>query len=199
MSPPTYTATPDDRLPVSGGDAQFELTDPAFWSMVDTSGDCWEWRGHLDRKGYGRLRRHAVSEETILAHRYAWMLAHGEMPPSALYVCHRCDNPPCVNPDHLFLGTPADNSADCVAKGRHIKSPYPRGETHPEATYSDAVVRELREAYARGGETQCEIASRLGVNQTVVGKWVRGETRVDAGGPFTRRRRRRGDGCGGTG
>lgn len=84
-----------------------------FWSRVDKSGDCWLWTGARDGKGYGRLGNKVAS-------RLSWELSHGPIPRGKL-VCHKCDNPPCVRPDHLFLGSPADNFYDMVAKGRGVR------------------------------------------------------------------------------
>jgi HNH endonuclease len=93
---------------------------------------CWEWSGARDRYGYGKLRRDTVYWK---AHRLAWTLEHGPIP-DGMYVCHHCDNPPCVNPAHLFLGTSRDNQLDRVAKGRHnqtAKTHCPRGHPYDEA------------------------------------------------------------------
>ena len=80
-------------------------------------GECWEWRGWRDPNGYGRLGK---GPRSLLAHRIAKAIAIGvTLDDLALDVCHRCDNPPCVNPDHLFLGTHTDNMRDMRRKGRH--------------------------------------------------------------------------------
>ncbi len=81
---------------------------------VDAESGCWVWNAATDRKGYGRLKR---GRHHVFAHRYAWEYAYGSIP-DGLFVCHHCDNPPCVNVAHLFLGTNADNVLDMKRKGR---------------------------------------------------------------------------------
>lgn len=166
------------------------MTDERFWQMVQTGEGCWLWLGYRDTRGYGRLSRAAVHKAPILAHRYSWMLAHGRMPTTDEHVCHRCDNPPCVNPDHLFLGDAKVNSDDKWAKGRATLPPYFSGESHPSAVVPDALVEQARWSYALGQEFQHEIAERLGVSQSLVGAWVRGDIRREAGGPIAPRRKR---------
>jgi hypothetical protein len=85
-----------------------------FWSRVDTSGDCWEWQGARVSKGYGSL---AIEGRAATAHRRSWELTYGPIP-TGMHVLHRCDNPPCVRPDHLWLGTNTENVYDSMAKGR---------------------------------------------------------------------------------
>ena len=77
--------------------------------------DCWEWRGQFNACGYGKFR--LTPNSMNLAHRVAWQIAHGPIP-DGLHVCHHCDNPPCCNPAHLFLGTHGDNMRDREIKGR---------------------------------------------------------------------------------
>lgn len=95
-----------------------------FWSKVRKTDTCWLWTASKQNKGYGQFMFQGRPHP---AHRVSWMLTHGAMP--ELCVLHRCDNPPCVNPDHLFLGTKADNNADMAAKGRHWAQNKPR-KTH---------------------------------------------------------------------
>lgn len=100
----------------STSDRITELEEVRFWERVKSSRDgCWLWIGRRDANGYGRIK---VRQVLTWAHRISWWI-HAGVPANAMCVCHKCDNPQCVRPDHLFLGTHRDNALDCVAKGRH--------------------------------------------------------------------------------
>jgi hypothetical protein len=88
-----------------------------FWQSVDKSGECWVWISHTFRDGYGKFKGPGPEHKTFQSHRFVYALEVGEIP-KGMFVCHHCDNPPCVNPKHLFLGTALDNKRDCIAKGR---------------------------------------------------------------------------------
>lgn len=142
-----------------------------FWVKVDKRGpdDCWNWKGSK-RGGWGdyggiRADRHGPQ---LKAHRVSWELHNGPIP-DALWVLHRCDNPKCVNPDHLFLGDHDANMADRKAKGRA------GGVMNGRAKLSDDDVRNIRTAYAAGGVTQCDLARRYGMTQGPVGQIIRRE------------------------
>jgi hypothetical protein len=132
-------------------------------------GDCWEWMGNRNKAGYGTLSHFANLEasgrKTELAHRIAYRLYVGPIPPG-LIVCHTCDNPPCVNPAHFFLGTSGDNSADMAKKGRAARGPEPgafylrRGTAHHHAKLTDAAVIHIYES----GDSGRSLAQRFGVS-----------------------------------
>jgi hypothetical protein len=121
-----------------------------------TGNGCWEWEGRRDRKGYGRLK---IDGMETLAHRVSAFIYHSLELRSEIQCLHHCDNPPCINPDHLFLGTNKDNIDDKVRKGR-VKSP--RGMESPSAKLTDEMVREIRER-RHIGETYTSLAMAYGI------------------------------------
>lgn len=122
-------------------------TAPArFWAKVRKApGDaCYEWTGHRNRDGYGTFRPDGANTSSVPAHRVAWVLAGDELTDDML-ICHTCDNPPCVRRSHLFDGTPADNTADMMAKGRHragnTVATAARGSRHGSRTKPERLAR----------------------------------------------------------
>lgn len=137
-----------------------------FWPKVDQSGGpdaCWPWIGKK-RDGYGRFYFSAARSAPVLvqAHRIAFELVNGPVPPE-IDVCHTCDNPPCCNPAHLFLGDNADNTADRTAKGRTYCGPMNQGAANGRARLTPQLVAEIREQYVRGGVSQAALARVYGV------------------------------------
>lgn len=121
--------------------------------------DCWEWTKFRQPKGYGRIRFRGRHE---MAHRVAWMLANGVSELSRWqFICHRCDNPPCCNPAHLFLGTPLENMQDMIGKGRQRNL---RGERHPQSSLTESDVLAIRAAYATREVSMCRLAKKWGMS-----------------------------------
>ena len=147
------------------------MSPEAFWNKVNKTDGCWLWTGHRTTNGYGRLH---FDGRGIQAHRLAWEWTNGPIP-EGLRVCHRCDVPNCVNPEHLFLGTQQDNIRDMYAKGRFPK--YPRyGEYGTAAKLTWPLVYKIRERYAAGGVTYTSLGREFGMHQSAIGKAIRGET-----------------------
>ena len=140
-----------------------------FWGKVDKASPttfyngtrCWEWIAAHGSDGYGSLKWNKKSER---AHRVSWIVAHDEIP-QGLFVLHRCDNPPCVNPAHLFLGTRRQNNADRASKGRSAD-----GERSPKHKLTVEQVEEIRRRYslhgknAKSGEGSYTLARIFGVS-----------------------------------
>lgn len=145
-----------------------------FWTKVvkhEGEHTCWEWTSTINEHGYGVVGRGGKNGGMSLAHRVSWKFHFGPVP-ADLCVLHRCDNPKCVRPGHLFLGTRADNNADMVAKGRAVHYGF-IGVANPIAKLTDADVREIRRIYAQGGITQSQIALKHGVHHSLISLVVR--------------------------
>ena len=139
-----------------------------FWGKVTIGDGCWEWQACGSREGYGRF---GLGGRVLLAHRVSWTFANGPIP-AGMHVLHRCDNPACVRPGHLFLGTNDDNIADMDAKGRRKGGV---GSRHGSAKLTEADVPKAR-ALVASGMTQREAGKLLGVSRWTVGRIVRGKT-----------------------
>lgn len=129
-----------------------------FWSKVDVGepDECWERQAYRLKRGYGLFR---INYKSWLAHHVAWILTFGPIP-KGLLVCHKCDNPSCVNPYHLFIGTQADNIQDAVRKGR----------MNTKLTEED--VLDIRKWYAEGGWTRQELADAFDISRSQVSRII---------------------------
>jgi hypothetical protein len=138
-----------------------------FWSKVNKGDGCWEWMDFLNNKQYGTLRVGSLVDGTrrrVLAHRFSWEMHFGSIP-SGMFVCHRCDNPKCVNPDHLFLGTAKDNIRDMFRKGRGRPGRL-AGAAHGRAKLTEDDVRLILSQ--RGTKLEKELAAEFGVSQSQI-------------------------------
>ena len=150
-----------------------------FWSKVQKGPGCWEWQTYRDEDGYGQFY---FRGRTRSAHRIAWEITYGPIA-NGLWVLHECDNPPCVRPDHLYLGTATDNNRDTVNRGRHV-TPDCRGERNHSVKLTVAQVVEIRTTFAQGGCTQQQLADAYSVDHRTVSAIITGKnwSCLDGGG-----------------
>ncbi len=137
--------------------------------LVVMPSGCIEFTGYRDRIGYGTIRGNNGKKQQ--AHRVSWELRHGPIA-RGMVVRHKCDNPPCCNPDHLEIGTHADNSRDMVIRGRSL-----HGERNGRARLTDEQVRQIR-SLAELGVDQRSIARRFGISHAYVSYLANGKARV---------------------
>jgi hypothetical protein len=127
------------------------------------SNGCWEWNGYKDRDGYGVI---GLMGKYDKAHRISYRLNVGDIP-KGMFVCHHCDNPPCVNPEHLFLGTPKDNTRDMINKGRRKDGGKPHlGEKNGNAKLSERDV--IKILSLRGKISHVEISRMYNVHRSTI-------------------------------
>ena len=137
-----------------------------FWEKVNKTDSCWLWTGAVNPSGYGILSGGPDHLSPMLAHRVAWSLTFDDCPDS-LHVCHHCDIRICCRPDHLFLGTDADNMHDAAVKGR-----LRHGHEHYMARLTEDDVRSIRARYKPGVVTRIMLANEYGVAPTTIGDIV---------------------------
>lgn len=143
-----------------------------FWPKVDKRGpdECWPWLASVTSNGYGKI---LVNGRLEPAPRVSFVLAHGEIP-AGLWVLHRCDNPPCVNPAHLYVGSPEDNNRDRIVRGRF------RGNPDPWACKRRLTAEQVEEIRAFGNphrHARSELAKRYGVTYQHIMAIQRGQRR----------------------
>lgn len=155
-----------------------------FWGKVEKTSTCWVWRAKRIHAGYGQFwpGPPAKAGEYVLATHFAWKLAYHQIVPKGLWVLHRCDNPPCVRIDHLFLGTRTDNAHDMAMKGRGAHHPgyakkgdFARGEAHPDAKLTEDQVIYIR-SEARRGTSLLVLANAFGCSRSAIQQIVKRKT-----------------------
>jgi hypothetical protein len=130
-----------------------------FWNYVDKSGECWIWTGKHGKvrgSGWGDYGIFSVRAKFISAHRASYIIEHGSIPEGKC-ICHKCDTPRCVRPEHLFAGTHYDNMRDCSAKGRNIMQVHPeclRGTKNGRSLLTESQVIAIREKH------HCDVSER---------------------------------------
>lgn len=143
-----------------------------FWSKVNKNGalildtPCWEWLGWLNTNRYGYFW---INGKDVSAHRYSYEIKNGPIP-KGLWILHKCDNPTCMNPDHLFVGTAKDNTQDMIKKGRKADTsvlPKAKGIGHGNAKLTDEQVHQIREEYPFV-KSHRKLAKKFGVTKTVI-------------------------------
>ncbi len=150
-----------------------------FWEKVDkrSPGECWNWIAKVDKDGYGRIgtgSRTNKSSSMIRAPRFSYLFHYG-VDPGELNVLHSCDNPACVNPAHLRLGTLADNNRDTLERGHHATISL-KGIDNPYSKLTESQVSEIRSRYRTGDISQQELAQEYGVGQTCISCIVTGKS-----------------------
>lgn len=155
-----------------------------FWERVSKGDGCWQWSRGKNRNGYGVVRG---KSRQLKSHRVAYELSVGPIP-DGMCVLHRCDNPACCRPDHLFLGTVDDNNKDKKSKGRGKVN---KGERNGMSRLTDSDVLAIRERYAAGGIFHSQLAAEYGVTSSLICNIIKGRRWSHVGGERRHRKSRK--------
>jgi len=140
-----------------------------FWKKVDKTDGCWIWTAYIDKRGYGQF---GVGKTICYAHRISWLIHYGE-PSQSLFILHRCDNPTCVNPRHLFSGSQLDNMKDMISKGRADHTKNARGSKVWTSKLTEKDVREIFRLHREESWGQRRLAKLFGVSHPAIGAILR--------------------------
>jgi predicted XRE-type DNA-binding protein len=140
-----------------------------LWAKINIGGpdECWEWQAGRYKSDYGQFK---LNGKVVRAHRVVWELVNKQLIPEGQCVLHSCDNPPCCNPTHLFLGNHQENMDDMIAKGRFVHQP---GEQNGRAKLTESQVVDIRQLWTTGQYTQRQLAYIYGVCQKQISNIIR--------------------------
>lgn len=141
-----------------------------FWNKVKKSDGCWEWQGKRMLSGYGQMM---ISRKYTTTHRFSYELLKGEIP-KGLHVCHKCDNPPCVNPEHLFVATASENHLDMWRKGRGQW-----GQKNGKSILTLNKVRKIRSEYKGERGSITKIANKYGITHSAISNIVNNKSWIE--------------------
>lgn len=141
-------------------------------TQIKSANECWPWIASTDQHGYGVMWNPVIKKRSRST-RVILYLYKGLAFDSKLIACHACDNPNCVNPGHIFVGTMKDNSQDMINKGRYNPSNKPKGSCHFASKLTESQVREIRELYATNKHTYKTLAKIYKIDKTVIGKIIK--------------------------
>ena len=147
--------------------AESATAETKFWALCEKKSGCWGWKGRRNKNGYGGL---SIDGKEVLAHRLSYEINVGTIP-AGMCVCHWCDNPPCTNPEHLFVATHRENIADRTVKGRGGNH---KGEANGRAKLGRDDVSRIRLMFRTGEYTKRKLSHSFGVTEQMIGKIVRG-------------------------
>lgn len=162
-----------ERDKLTGRYVSTETLEERFWEKVDKRGDdeCWNWIANKGKTGYGMVW---FGKGFLRSNRASWIIHFGNIPKGML-VCHKCDNPSCVNPAHLFLGTSKDNAQDMLSKGRN---PNQKGENNGFAKFKDEDILKIREMWKSGKYLQREIMETFGISRNYLWRILYNKGRI---------------------
>lgn len=156
----------DNKLCVRPDHLFIPTTSERLWGNTKKVNTCWVWMGARQKGNYGTI---CVSGILTKTHRLAWELANNAKIPKGMFVCHKCDNPPCCNPDHLFLGTCQDNVNDMIQKDRGN-----RGTRHGNVKLTDEAIKQIKKDYIPNVVGYKKLAKKYGVSEWCIRRVVKG-------------------------
>lgn len=172
--PPRSRAVPKAPVGMSNDERFDRFVEPEPMS------GCFLWLGNHTKWGHGYFSERLPDGtfKKVIAHRYAFLRAYGHLPERGMFVCHKCNNAACVNPSHLYAGTPKQNTDDCRLAGRHrsVRRDLLASEKNGRAVLDWHKVREIRTRFSEGGITKTELARQYGMSISGVGSVIRGKT-----------------------